>query len=165
MRGNKGRSYGTSRGSRDKYGAERVSSILGSSFTSLGITAKIKEYRIKKAWAGCVGANISRRAAPVRLVGTVLYCAVSSSPWMMELSYQKQAIMAKLNRGLDEAAVSDIIFRIGKVSEAEKPGMSGAAPERAITPEERAFIERAVAPVKDDKLKTLIKRTMEKAKR
>jgi len=165
MRGNKGRSYNTPRGSRDKYGAERVSSILGSSFASLGISAKIKEYNIKKAWAGAVGPNISKRASPVRLVGTVLYCAVSSSPWMTELSYQKPAIITRLNKGLNEAAVTDMVFRIGKVSEAEKPDMSGAVPERDITPEERAFIERTVAPVKDDKLKTLIKRAMEKAKR
>lgn len=165
MRGNRSRSSRTPGGPREGRAAERVSAILGSSFASLGISAKIREYKIKKAWAAAVGPNISRRAAPARLLGTVLYCAVSSSPWMTELSYQKPAIIAKLNNCLGEATVSDIVFRIGKVSEAGKPGMPEAAPERDITPEESAFIEKTVAPVKDDKLKTIIKRTMAKAKR
>src|SRR5574340_1460406 len=74
-----------------------VSSILSDSFASLGINAKLKEHKVKKLWAECVGDNISQRSKPVKLIGTTLYCAVSSSPWMNELNFQKSEIMTRLN--------------------------------------------------------------------
>ncbi|MBI5902175.1 MAG: DUF721 domain-containing protein [Deltaproteobacteria bacterium] len=164
MRGNRGRSSKTNGGSREGRAAERVSAILGSSFASLGISARIREYRIKKAWAGAVGPNISRRAAPIRLMGTVLYCAVSSSPWMTELSYQKPAIVARLNSFLGEATVSDIVFRIGKVHDAGPGTVRTCTPPRELTGEERSFIENTTSAIKDEGLKTLIKRVIGKSK-
>lgn len=164
MRGNRSRHPRTPGNSREGRAAERVSAILGSSFSSLGISAKIREYRIKKAWAGAVGPGISRRAAPIRLMGTVLYCAVSSSPWMTELSYQKPAIVARLNSFLGEATVSDIVFRIGKVHDAGPGTVRTYTPPRELTGEERAFIENTTSAIKDDGLKTIIKRVIEKSK-
>lgn len=165
MRGNKSRFYKPPGGSREGRAADRVAAILGSSFASLGISAKIREHKIKKAWAGAVGPNISRRSAPIRLIGTVLYCAVSSSPWMTELSYQKPSIMARLNSFLGEATVSDMVFRIGPVRDGAGPDtIRTYTPPRELTGEERAFIENTTSAIKDDGLKTLIKRVIEKSK-
>ncbi len=141
----------------------QISSVLSSSFASLGIAAKIKEHHIKKAWTGCVGEKISKRAKPSKLIGKTLYCSVSSSPWMTELNYQKSVIISKINKELGENAVSEIILRIGPVeSEARRPAPK--KPARELTPEEKKFIEKIAEVIKDDALKALVKRVMQKAK-
>ncbi len=142
----------------------QVSSILSSSFASLGINAKLKEHKVKKLWAECVGENISKRAKPIKLVGATLYCAVSSSPWMAELNYQKSEIMARINKKLGEGTVSAIVFKIGPVAEPSPSYASPQKPPRAITEEEKDFIEKSAGRIKDGSLKALVKRVMEKAK-
>lgn len=159
---NRPRPYGRN---REVKAASPINSILASSFPLLGITAKIKEYQLKKTWAECVGANISKRATPLRLIGGILHCNVSNSAWMNELSYQKSMIMTKLNERLGEALVKDIIFKIGPISEfALKKAALQNIPQRELTPEEQAFIEKTTSPIKDTELKELVKRVMGKGR-
>ncbi len=140
-----------------------VSSILSDSFASLGINAKLKEHKVKKLWAECVGDNISQRSKPVKLIGTTLYCAVSSSPWMNELNFQKSEIMTRLNEKLGEGTISAIVFKVGPVN---GPSLAAAPPKppRTLTKEELDFIEKSAGRIKDGSLKALVKRVMEKAK-
>lgn len=155
-KGYKGRKY-------DQVAPPRVNSILGASFASLGIAAKIKEHNLKKAWAECVGENISRRTAPEKLIGSLLYCSVASSPWMTELVYQKKTIIDKLNEKLGSLTVTDIVFKIGLI----QPPPSRPEPKkpaRALTCEDKTFIEKTVSGIKDESLKEAIKKAMEKAK-
>lgn len=142
----------------------QISSILSSSFASLGINAKLKEHKVKKLWAECVGENISKRAKPIKLVGSTLYCAVSSSPWMNELNYQKSEIMTRINKKLGEGAISAIVFKIGPVAEPSTSYAPPRKPPRAITVEEKDFIEQSAGKIKDGSLKALVKRVMEKAR-
>lgn len=155
---------GRRRGQSKKDPALKVDSILAASFPNLGIAAKLKEYKLLKAWKECVGPNIAKRAAPLRLMGGTLYCAVSSSPWMTELNYQKREIIERLNRTLGESAVKEIILRVGEVVQ------EGALPpplpsiKRALTGDEIKKIEEATKGIKDKKLQDILKRVMEKAK-
>ncbi|MBI5643886.1 MAG: DUF721 domain-containing protein [Deltaproteobacteria bacterium] len=141
-----------------------MDSILGTSFPDLGIEAKLEEHKIKKAWADSVGFNIAKKTAPLKLIGQTLYCAVSSSPWMTELTYQKSSIISKINAQLGKTAVTEIIFRIGPVGSPTPPKAVHSPPKRKITDEERLQIEEATKEIKDEKLKELFKRVMEKAK-
>lgn len=150
------------RGPREK-GPVRLDSVLSSSFAHLGIEAKIREHGIRKLWEECVGANISKRARPQKLIGTVLYCTVASSPWMSELNYQKTTIINKINKRSGERLITEIVFRIGAVS-IRTPDAPPKDPPGKITPEEKIFIEKATAGIKDGYLKDLIKRTFEKGK-
>lgn len=151
--------------SKKKNLPDRMDSILGSSFASLGLAAKIKEHNLKKAWAGCVGEGIARRSAPERLVGTVLYCTVSTSAWMTELLYQKTPIISKLNDTLGGKAVTDIVFRIGSVAPyAAKTTPASVAPPRELSPDEKRFIEANTSGIKDDRLKDAIKRAFSRSR-
>lgn len=154
-----------SRYSRKNDGPEPITSILGSSFASLGLASKIKEHNIKKAWAGCVGPGIARRSAPSRLIGTVLHCSVATSAWMTELTYQKGELISKINSKVGPTAVTDIIFRIGPVTPygTQRPPIS-KAPMRDLTPEEMRFIETTTSKIKDEKLKDAIKRAIARSK-
>lgn len=142
-----------------------IGSILSKLPSSASIEAKLKEYRIKKAWKEVVGEALSKRVSPTRLIGKTLYCAVSSSAWMAELNYQKGLLAAKVNAVLGEEAVKEIVLKIGKV-EPQRPGrpLKDSTPRRELTGEERGLIEKAVKDIKDDSLREAVKRAMERAK-
>lgn len=142
----------------------QISSILGSSFATLGLKAKLREYGVKKAWAACVGENISKRTSPERLIGQTLFCNVLNSTWMAELSYHKKSILDKLNAALGDGAVTEVVFKIGPVSPLKKRLANRTYEKRELTPDENSFIEETAAVVKDKKLKELIKRVMKKSK-
>lgn len=141
----------------------KIGSIITSSLPAIGLDVRLREYTLKKTWAECVGKAVARRSMPIRLIGTTLWCVVSSAPWMTELSFHKQSIIEKLNNKLADGSVTEIIFRPGKVAAAEEPAPAVDSPPHVLTTEERRFIEAAAEPVKDEKLKELIKRVIEKS--
>ncbi len=63
---------------------------------------------IWRVWDDAVGAGIARRAEPVRLRGRTLVVAVSSAPWMQELTLLKRTIVAALNDRLPRPLVDDL---------------------------------------------------------
>lgn len=138
-----------------------ISSVLGSTLGHLNLGAKLMEFRVKKLWPGCVGEAISRRTCPERLIGTVLFCSVESSPWMTELNYQKASVMSRLNEALGPGSVTEIVFRTGPVK-GKKACPPPSLPPRPLTPEEASFIEKTTGPIKDAKLKTLVEKVMKK---
>ena len=156
---------GRRKGQSKKDPALKVDSILAASFPNLGIAAKLKEYKLLKAWKECVGPNIAKRAAPTRLIGGTLYCAVSSSPWMTELNYQKREIIERLNRTLGESVVKEIILKVGQVVQMGPPAPPPLPSiKRELTGDEMEKIEEATKGIKDKKLQDILKRIMEKAR-
>lgn len=156
---------GWRKGSSGKNPALKVDSILSSSFPNLSIAVKLKEYKLLKAWKECVGPNIAKRAMPKRLIGGTLHCAVSSSPWMTELNYQKREIIERLNRILGEPVVKEMILKVGEVVQTEPPAPPPLPSiKRELTGEEIEKIEEATKGIKDKGLKDILKRIMGKAR-
>ena len=152
--------------SQQKGSPFSVRSVLpGALPASASIEAKIREYRIKKAWKDALGEALSKRVSPTRLIGTTLYCSVASSAWLSEMNYQKTLIASKINESVGEEAVREIVLKIGKVSQyGPVKAAKTAAPKRELTEEERGFIDKTVGGLKDESIKEVIKRAMEKAK-
>jgi hypothetical protein len=65
---------------------------------------------IWRVWGEAVGAPIARRAEPVRLRGRTLVVAVSSAPWMQELTLLKRTIVSAVNARLAQPLVDDLFF-------------------------------------------------------
>jgi predicted nucleic acid-binding Zn ribbon protein len=65
---------------------------------------------IWRVWPDAVGVPIARRAEPMRLRGRTLIVAVSSAPWMQELTLLKRSILAELNARLARPLVDDLFF-------------------------------------------------------
>lgn len=63
---------------------------------------------IWRVWEDAVGGAIARRAEPVRLRGRTLVVAVSSAPWMQELTLLKRTIVATLNDRLPRPLIDDL---------------------------------------------------------
>lgn len=142
--------------------ASTLASVI-TSFSNLGIPARIREYTVKKIWAGCVGGSISKKTYPTRLIGQTLYCSAASAAWLTELNYQKKDIIEKINAAIGEEAVTQIIFRIGTIEPPQEIKLE-TGPSRTLTDEEKRFIEETAEPVPDEELKELIKRAFEKSK-
>ncbi|MBI5344985.1 MAG: DUF721 domain-containing protein [Deltaproteobacteria bacterium] len=151
------------RQANNRFGPATAASVIGT-LRIPGIDAKLKEYTLRKLWREAVGETIARKAHPLRLIGKTLYCAVSSSAWMTELNYQKGALMEKLNEKLGKASISVIIFKYGQVSYREEGRERAPLKAREMTEDERDFIEKTVRPVKDESIRAVIRRAMEKAK-
>lgn len=140
-----------------------LSSILPS-LSHLNLAAKLREYKVAKAWSECVGDAISKKAWPERLMGTTLYCNVANSAWTTELNYQKAGIMERLNESLGYKAVTEIILKIGPVRTRYKAPPVPPRQWKELTPEDNSFINGVTAGIKDDKLKALIKRVIGKSR-
>lgn len=151
------------RSSSSRSSPSVISSVLGSTLSHLNLGAKLREYKVKKLWPECVGEAVSRRTSPERLIGTVLFCSVESSPWMSELNYQKASVISRLNEMLGPGSVTEIVFRTGAIK-GPKARPSPSPPPRPITPDEASFIEKTTGPIKDAKLKTLVEKVMKKGK-
>ncbi len=146
-------------------GPASVGSIIIESYGALGIEAKVREHRIRKLWKEAAGPGLDAVSEPTRLIGKTLYCAVSSAAWMTELSYRKKEIIGALNERLKGDCVADLVIRHGDVSNVyeEEPTHAPVLKAAEVTEEQRLLIEKTVEPVKDEALKEVIKRAMEKA--
>lgn len=65
---------------------------------------------IWRVWGDAVGPAIARRADPVRLRGRTLVVAVSSAPWIQELTLLKRNVVAALNERLPRPLVDDLFL-------------------------------------------------------
>lgn len=83
---------------------------------------------IWRVWDDAVGAAIARRAEPVRLRGRTLVVAVSSAPWMQELTLLKRRIVSALNERLPQPLVDDVFLVLTEGRAAE------VAPRRVRQP-------------------------------
>jgi hypothetical protein len=89
---------------------------------------------IWRAWEDAVGAQIARRAEPVRLRGRTLIVSVSSAPWMQELQLLKPQIRGELNARLPTALVDDLFFVLTEGRDTTPPPRSDAPPARCPKP-------------------------------
>ena len=89
---------------------------------------------IWRAWEEAVGAQIARRAEPVRLRGRTLIVAVSSAPWMPELQLLKPQIRGELNARLPSALVEDLFFVLTEGRDTTPPPRSDAPSARCPKP-------------------------------
>src|SRR5690349_19823130 len=71
---------------------------------------------IWRVWEDAVGADVARRAQPVRLRGRTLIVSVSSAPWMQELQLLKRTVLAELNARLSTPLVDDLFFDLTSIA-------------------------------------------------
>jgi predicted nucleic acid-binding Zn ribbon protein len=135
--------------------------ILPETLKKKALHLPMKDRPLIDAWNRAVGSQISSKAQPDRLRDDVLYVRVSTSVWMHELQFMKQDIIAKLNGTLEGSPVTQIRFFIGEVealpANREDPTLIVA---RELEPDEKEFIDGAIADVTDPELKEVVKRAM-----
>ncbi len=89
---------------------------------------------IWRVWEDAVGTAIARRAEPVRLRGRTLVVAVSSAPWMQELTLLKRRLVTALNERLPQPLVDDVFLVLTEGRAAETPSRRRPRPPAACPP-------------------------------
>ena len=96
---------------------------------------------IWRVWEDAVGTAIARRAEPVRLRGRTLVVAVSSAPWMQELTLLKPRLATALNARLPKPLVDDVFLVLTEGRATETAPRRVRAPAPCPTPPVRADLD------------------------
>ena len=75
-----------------------------------GLSAKVEAASVVPEWTELVGARIAAVAEPLRVSEGVLFVAVSTSAWLMELNLMKGELLRHLNAGKREGRIQQIVF-------------------------------------------------------
>jgi hypothetical protein len=131
----------------------RVTDLLGAVFRGTPTEKRLKEGKVWLVWESAVGPQIAGRARPVSFRDGTLTVAVSSAPWMQQLTFLKKGIMEQLNARLGEEVVRDIYLKAGRCERAT-PRKSPAKPcRRSLSAQEREKIAQQTDAVVDPELR------------
>lgn len=123
--------------------------LLHEELKGYGFAERLREIEIWRLWPEVVGQAVSSRAQPVRIINGVLTVAVSSGPWMQELSFLKGMMKEKLNDRLGGEVVKEIILKSGKVDKAFATPTEEPRQNKHLSNSQLAFIEEQAAAIPD----------------
>jgi hypothetical protein len=126
-----------------------LSGIIQDSLTGLGLSDRLREAEIWRIWPDVVGAAISCRACPVRIINGVLTVAVSSAPWMQELRFMTAMMKEKINNRLGVEVVRDIVLKAGRVLAPPAELVEEVPHIHTLTPLQIARIEEQASSIKE----------------
>ncbi len=114
-----------------------------------GLAERLREAEIWRLWPEVVGATVSSRARPLRIIKGTLTVAVSSGPWMQELRYLSSMMREKLNDRLGSEVVREIVFKAGRVEPDLPEPLSELPRKKRLTPRQLAEINEVSADILD----------------
>lgn len=123
--------------------------LLQEELKGLGLAERLREAEIWRLWPEVVGPAVSSRAQPVRIINGTLTVAVSSGPWMQELSFLKGMMKEKLNDHLGGEVVREIVLKSGKVDKAAAPPIEEPPRKKRLTARQLSFIDEQTAAISD----------------
>ena len=130
-----------------------LSTLLQDGLKGLGLAERLREADIWRIWPEVVGPAISSRARPLRIINGILTVAVSSGPWMQELTFLKGMIREKLNGQLGATVVKEIVLKSGRVEKEVPVAVAGAPRKKRLTARQLAFIDEQSAAIADPEIR------------
>lgn len=100
----------------------KVAEALAGYLKRSGLGDRIEEVATVDDWADRVGERIAEVTEPRHVENGVLFVAVRSSAWLMELRMMEAEIRRRLNEGRDRGRIGRIRFVMTGESEAGQPG-------------------------------------------
>lgn len=82
-----------------------------------GLAAKVEAASVVPEWANLMGPQIAAITEPRVVSEGVLFVAVATSAWMMELNLMKAELMRRLNAGKRSGRIEKIVFVMGDGSD------------------------------------------------
>lgn len=136
---------------------ERAENAVRALARDLGMESFLRLCRIQARWELVFNGPLALNTHPARLDGGRLLVNAASPAWLQQATFLKTEILRKLSG----FGVSDIRFRLGRVS--KKPPAPSSPPSPNSIPESyRLFIEEVVSGVGDEALCAGIRGAMEK---
>jgi predicted nucleic acid-binding Zn ribbon protein len=101
---------------RDPQGGrpQLVGDLLSRFLQRSGLGAKVEAASVIPEWAELVGDRIAGVTTPLRVSEGVLFVAVSTSAWLMELNLMKVELLRRLNAGKQQGKIRQIVFVMGE---------------------------------------------------
>jgi hypothetical protein len=126
---------------------DSVSSILEGLARRLGLESKLLENRLRRDWGSIVGEPIASNTWPDQIRYKKLYLLVHNSVWLHQLTFLKPSLIHKLNGTAGMEFITDVVFRVGELPEAQHVSASPDTPRATIAPANEALIEEISARV------------------
>jgi len=126
-----------------------LSDLMPEALSGLGLSERLREAEIWRLWPEIVGQAIATQAQPLRIIGGTLTVAVSSGPWMQELTYLKAMMKSKLNGRLGGEVVKEIVLRSGRVPKVSEPKDDWLPIKRKLTEQQKSEIDQQAAAIED----------------
>ena len=138
-----------------------VSALLGAVLRGTPVEKRLHEGRIWQVWEEAVGSRIATHAVPAAFRDGTLTLTVDSAPWMQQLTYLKQELIAKVNAELGEEMVKEIFMKAGRVS-VPVPSVPWVQKRRQLSPDELSWIAEQSQSVSDPDLRAVFERLIKK---
>lgn len=87
-----------------------VGDLVGKFLERSGLAAKVEAASVVPEWESLVGPQIAAVTTPRRVSEGVLFVAVATSAWMMELNLLKADLLRRLNAGKRDGRIEQIVF-------------------------------------------------------
>jgi predicted nucleic acid-binding Zn ribbon protein len=87
-----------------------VGEIVPAFLQRQGLAAKVEAASVVPDWDELVGPGIAAVARAQRVSDGVLFVAVDTSAWMMELNLMKGELLRRLNAGKRQGRIEQIVF-------------------------------------------------------
>lgn len=140
-----------------------VTDILASVFQGKPLGRRLKEARIWQVWDHAVGKQISAHARPAKFRDGILTVAVTSAPWMQQLTFLKGTILEKLNNALGEPLVTEIYLKAGRLAPASTLPAPAAERKTRLSQDKEKWISSEIASLNDQELRDALGAVMRKA--
>lgn len=154
----------TKRGSKRKSRRTRgslasINDLLPKAVKRLNLEEHFNKLNLEKHYEDIFGSEIAKASNPDKIIKGTLYINVSSSAWLMQLSFMKDEFKKKINERLGKRLVKNITFKVGKVSRTklyEPPTTSVSLRKVKLDDATKKMIKENVKGLKDDALKKSI---------
>lgn len=103
---------------------DSVAFILEGLARRLGLETKLLESRLRRQWPDIVGEQVAAHTRPEQIRFKKLLVHVRHSVWLQQLTFLKPALLQKINDAAGEPLVSELVLRIGDVSDRPAHGAS-----------------------------------------
>ena len=100
----------------------RVAEALAGYLRKSGLGDRLEQAGAVEEWAERVGGKIAAVTEPLHVRNGVLFVAVRSSAWLMELRMMEAEIRRRMNEGREQGRLEGIRFVMEGVAEPDRPG-------------------------------------------
>jgi len=146
---------------------ETIKTILDALFQRRKLDSRLKGFRVFDIWDEAVGTRISRHSQPRGFRDHILWVTVDNSIWMHQLTFLEGQLKEKINQMMGSPLVEKIRFQIGEIhSPSQETSEKASLPvwqEVELDDAVKEDIEKKVAILKDEELKTRLKNLFQKS--
>lgn len=93
----------------------KIADVMGQLMTRRGYGRIRGGGELQAAWQQAAGSLLAKHSRPTNLRRGVLQVVVENSTWMQELTFARDAILAKLQETAKDQGIRDLRFRLGSL--------------------------------------------------